>query len=133
MQTSELGAGSTGTADNGRISRAMSESISLPSDRIYHELVKAGNSWADCDAAANALEEARKSVLAQISLGMEATSIAGQERAALASSAYTEHLDKMVEARKLANRARVRYDAIRTLAELRRSEESTRRAEASIR
>ena len=132
MQTSEFGAG-PGTADNGPFSRARTESISLPSDRIYHELVKAGNEWADRDAAANALEESKKCVLAQIALSSSGQSVSAQEREALASDSFHEHLDKMVEARKLANRARVRYDAIRTLAELRRSEESTRRSEMAMR
>jgi hypothetical protein len=39
----------------------------------------------------------------------------------------------MVTARKEANRARVKYDSMRVLAEMRRTQESTRRAEANIR
>jgi hypothetical protein len=38
-----------------------------------------------------------------------------------------------VTARKAANKARVRYDSARVLAELRRSQESTRRAEMTMR
>jgi hypothetical protein len=60
----------------------------------------------------------------------QAASKADRELGALSEPAYKLHLANMVAARKEANRARVRYDSARVLAELRRTQESTRRIEA---
>ena len=58
---------------------------------------------------------------------------AERERIALADTTYKHHLRTMVAARRESNRAKVRYDRVRVLAEMRRTQESTRRAEANIR
>lgn len=105
----------------------------LDSDQVYNSLVKAGEDWADQDAAASLLEETRKSVLARLMNECAASSQGAKEMYALADPEYGRHLDGMVQARKVANKARVRYDSARVLAELRRSEESTRRAEMTLR
>lgn len=102
-------------------------------ERIYDQLVKAGEDWADLDAAATLLEETKKSVLAKLMNEAAASSIAGKEMYALADPEYRKHVEGMVTARKQAVRAKVRYDSARVLAELRRSEESTRRAEMTLR
>jgi hypothetical protein len=106
---------------------------SLDPARIYDQIVKAGEDWADKQAAADLLEETRKSVLAKLMIDAAATTQAGREMQALADPTYTEFVEGMVQARKAANKARVRYDSAKVLAELRRSQEATRRAEASIR
>lgn len=105
----------------------------MDADQIYTALIKAGEDWADMDAAATLLEEARKSVLADLKLKAPGTSDAARETYALADPSYTAFVRGMVEARRVANRARVRYDSGKTLSELRRSEESTRRAEMVLR
>jgi hypothetical protein len=105
----------------------------LDSDRAYAALVEYGDDWADKDAAANLLEETKKSVLARIKNETESKSDAARETVALAHPDYRAHVDSMVEARRVANRAKVRYDSARVLAEMRRSEESTRRAEMTMR
>ena len=97
-------------------------------EAIYQKLSEAGEEWADKDAAANLLEETKKTLLAELMQGFQG-STAERERNALADAAYKLHLTNMVSARKEANRARVKYDAARVLAELRRSQESTRRME----
>src|SRR5687767_2197670 len=102
-------------------------------ERIYHEIVTSGEDWSDKDAAANLLEETRKTILAELMNGAGAPSMSAKESQALADPAYKLHLTKMVAARKEANRAKVKYDAVRVLAEMRRTQESTRRAEANIR
>lgn len=106
--------------------------MKLDSDRTYNALVKAGEDWADKDAAATLLEETKKSVLARLKLDSEAKSDAARETEALCHPDYQAHLESMVDARRDATKAKVRYDSAKTLAELRRSEEATRRAEASI-
>lgn len=101
-------------------------------EAIYHKLASAGEDWADKEAAAEILEETKKTVLAEIMGGFDG-STAERERRALADGAYKHHLTTMSAARKEANRARVRYDSMKVLAEMRRTQESTRRAEANIR
>lgn len=108
------------------------DSAKLNSDLAYDELIRRGEDWADKDAAATILEETKKSVLARL-MNTGNGSVAAREMLALADRDYLDHLDIMVEARRMATRARVRYDAAKTLAEMRRSEESTRRAEMTLR
>lgn len=102
-------------------------------DQIYEAIVKAGEDWADAEAAASMLEETRKSVLANLMNGASAASAAAKEMLALADPEYRSFVESMVTARKAANKARVRYDSAKVLAELRRSQESTRRAEMTLR
>lgn len=101
-------------------------------EAIYRRLEAAGDDWVDKNAAAEILEETKKTVLAELMVGFQG-SAAERERMALADHAYRLHLTNMVAARKEGNRARVRYDSVRVLAEMRRTQESTRRAEANIR
>lgn len=109
--------------------------IDFDPNKIYHEIVTAGDEWTDKEAAADLLEETKKSILAELMLDVpaEVTTVAAREARALADPAYKLHLKNMVTARKDANRSKVRYDAVRVLAEMRRTQESTRRAEANIR
>lgn len=105
----------------------------MDAERIYETIIKAGEDWADLDAAASLLEETRKSVLAKLMNEASHSSMAGKEMQALADGEYKKHVEGMVNARRAANKARVRYDSAKVLAELRRSEESTRRAEMTLR
>ena len=107
--------------------------MTLDPDKAYEAMVRAGEDWADKQAAADLLEETRKSVLAKLMLEAAATTQAAREMHALADESYTDFIEGMVNARKAANKARVRYDGAKVLAELRRSQESTRRAEMQIR
>lgn len=102
-------------------------------DEIYNAIIKAGEEWADAEAAASLLEETRKSVLARLMNESAIASLGGKEMVALADHEYKAFVEGMVTARKAANKARVRYDSAKVLAELRRSQESTRRAEMQIR
>ena len=96
---------------------------------IYRSLLEAGEDWTDKEAAADLLEETRKTVLAELMQGLQGTA-AERERNALADPAYRLHVTNMTAARREANRARVKYDSAKVLAELRRTQESTRRIEA---
>ena len=55
------------------------------------------------------------------------------EMYALASEDYKTHLRSLQDARRAFLRAQVKYDSLRMLAELRRSQESTKRAEMNLR
>jgi hypothetical protein len=102
-------------------------------ETLAEELTKRGEDWADKNAAADALEEAKKTLLAQITLSWPQDSMAKSEAKAKATIDYIRHVESMVEARKQANRARVRYDSIRSFVEMWRTHESTRRAEMGFR
>lgn len=107
--------------------------MAIDPNKTYEALVRAGDDWADAQAAADLLEETKKSVLAKLKMDASANSDSGREMHALADPQYKAFVEGMVAARKAANKARVRYDSAKVLAELRRSQESTRRAEMQIR
>ncbi len=100
-------------------------------NEIAERMRLAGEEWADLDAAANMLEESRKSVLAELMNQCEG-SMASRESEALANPAYKLHITNMVTARKDANRARVKFDTAKAWVELVRTSEATKRAEMKV-
>ena len=116
-------------------------------DVMYQKMVVAGEDWADKKAAYEALDGATKSVLADISfqcqfpptngvpgefVAVKELSYAAAERNALTTERWKNHLVKVAAAHKAYLHAKVQYKAIVALAEWRRSQEATRRAEARI-
>lgn len=113
----------------------ISNSPHLDADKIAHSLQELGDRWADENAAASALEETRQSLYSRIAaehIG-KGESAAKAELLAKADPLYNEHLKAMVEARRKAMRAKVRYDVARIKAELMRSNSATERALATLR
>jgi hypothetical protein len=104
----------------------------LDPNKLYAKLIEAGEAWTESDYEATMLEETRKSLLAQLSLKHVGKSRAEAEQMALATEEYRAHVDGMVKARSLANKARVKYDSVRVYCELIRSAEATRRTEATL-
>ena len=104
-------------------------------DRIYHELEAAGEDWADKKAAFNALDRNSKSILSDILVSFmdNGLSRAESETRALASSAFKTHLASVSAAEKAYLQAQVLWNNIQTLADLRRSQESTKREEMKMR
>ena len=102
-------------------------------DKIAHELSKRGKAWAELDQAASLLEETKKTVLAQCTLGANGSSQSSRESTALASELYKSHVESMVEARGKANIARIAFDVYRTYVELLRTKAATDRAEMGMR
>lgn len=94
-----------------------------------------GWTWADKDGAASLLEETRKTLRSQIALKFlpDAGSVSKAEMNAEATEEYIIHVRNMVDARTQANRARAQFDADRAFIDLIRSQESTKRAELSMR
>lgn len=107
----------------------------IDTDALCNEAEEAGMAWADANAAADALEETRKSVLAQgmTSYFAEGLAVNKSEAHALADRPYVAFIENMVKARHAANRARVRYDILKTRIELLRTNASTERAAMSMR
>lgn len=103
-------------------------------DKIHHNLVTLGETWAELDAAASQLEQARHSVRSQLAIrhlneGMPANK---SEMLAEADPVYVDHLKAMVDFRKQANLAQVNYKAAQVWVDLYRSENATKRAEMKI-
>ena len=103
----------------------------LNPDKVYAELIESGEDWADAEAGADLLSEGRRPCIAQLMCEIQGSRTEA-EQIALASQTYRDYIVKMVAARKEANIARVRYSAVQTLAELRRTQESTRRQEMKL-
>lgn len=98
-------------------------------ETIYGEIVKAGDEWSDKDAAANLLEETKSSVFAHLFNEQDQKlPVSAREHLAKDDPAYRLHITKMVEARRVSNRAKVKFDSVKLLADLRRSEMATNRA-----
>jgi hypothetical protein len=97
---------------------------------LRQQLADHGSQWADQNAAASVLEETKSTLKSQIALKFlpDAGSAAKAEIMAEATKEYIDHIKSMVEARRLANRARAQYDSDRAYIELLRSQESTARA-----
>jgi len=107
----------------------------LNPEEIYHAVIDAGNDYADKKSAYEALDDVTKSVLADIMsdfMDGKMTRTEAEMRA-LASSRYKTHLASLQAARRAWLFSQVRYDSTRLLADLRRSEESTKRAEMTLR
>lgn len=107
----------------------------LDPDRIYHEVTKAGEEWADKKAAYEALDDCTKTIFAEITSDFLPPTCATKSEAelrALASKGYKEHLGTKAAARKSWLLAEIKYKGLIMLAELRRTEESTRRQEMKL-
>lgn len=109
--------------------------MSFEPEQIFREITDAGEDWADKKAAYEALDDNTKSILADITSNFmdSKMSRAEAEMRALASGHYKHHLATVSAARKAFLRAQVKYDSLKMLAELRRSQESTKRAEMTMR
>jgi len=99
----------------------------------YKQIIDMGEDWADKESAASLLEHSRHTVLAQEKLKSNASSEAAKETDARASIVYTTHVQNMVTARKEANKAKVKWEAAKTLSSLRQTQESLKKAEMNLR
>lgn len=101
---------------------------------LYDRVITTGEDWADKKAAYDLLDDSTKSVLAQLTgdrLPQE-KSYAAAEGQARASSAFREHLAAVAAARRAFLVAQVRYDGAKMFVDLRRTQESNRRAEMRL-
>ena len=107
----------------------------LDADRIFHEVTQAGEDWADKKAAYETLDDLTKTVLADVTTGFLPPTCQTKSEAelrALASGEYKEHLAAVSKARRAWLLSEVKYKGLVMLAELRRTQESTRRQEMKL-
>ena len=100
-------------------------------NQIYQTFMEAGTDWSEKHGAAELLEGMLKSLKAQLALeacDVDNCSMAKATDIALASDRYKNALRDAVEARTEANRAKVRYDSVKSLFEAQRTAEASERA-----
>lgn len=97
--------------------------------KFAQSIVARGELWADAEATADLLEETKGTLLAKITKEHWELPAWKAEAAAKSDPRFEEHIKSMVDARRLANLARVRFDGAKMMGEFARSAESTRRAE----
>ena len=110
--------------------------MSLDADEIYQAVTKSGEDWADKKAAYELLDDMTKTVLADLTTDTmqgHKCSKGEAETRAYAHPIYKEHITALAGARRAWLQAEVKYKGVQLLAELRRSEESTRREEMRMR
>lgn len=100
----------------------------IDSKEIYDNLVTLGEAWSDAHAASELLDETKRVILANLMNDCTEKSSAAKETFALSHPDYKEHIEKMVRAKRAANRARVKYDAAKVWCDLKRTEAATERA-----
>jgi hypothetical protein len=109
--------------------------MSLDADQIFAKIQTAGEDWADRKAAFCALDDLTETVKADLTTDFYTSCSSKAEAAerAKAASRFKEHLASVAGARRAWLFAEVKYTNLKLLADLRRSEESTRRAEMGLR
>lgn len=108
--------------------------MTIDAATMSQKLYEDSKDWADKNGAADLYEETRRTLRAQIAVKFltEAGSVSKAELLAEADEVYISHIKAMVEARRIANIARAQVDANRAFIDLVRSQESSRRAEMSM-
>lgn len=103
--------------------------MSFDLNNVTARLVELGEDWADKDSAASFLEDTKTVLLAELKNGSMAKSDAAKEMEAKANPHYKDHIVSMADARRVANIAKVNYDAAKVWSSLLQTQESTKRAE----
>ena len=115
--------------------------LQLDVDKEVSAVADLGLEWAEKHEVASLLEETRKTLLAQIiteilaasrASGKKGVSFAQAETEALADVRYETHLREMTEARREANKAKVRHDTAGVRLEMLRSLMATQREEMRL-
>lgn len=100
-----------------------------PWSDIYRE---AGEDWADKEAAAQLLEDSKTAVLAQWCAEQGDIPVNRAEQNVKASARWQKYIEDMVEARKAANKAKVRLESIKMRAMEWQAKEANARTEARL-
>lgn len=106
----------------------MTES-NLPISEQYRIVAK---QWVDAEAAASLLEDTKSAVLSQRMSALGDMPVSKAEMNVKASAEWSEFIEKMVEARKLANRLKVQLEYLRMRSGEWQSSEATKRAEMKL-
>jgi hypothetical protein len=105
----------------------------LDVDALTHQLEQLGLDWADKRAAAEALDDATKSVLGAALLECDGKNAPERDARARNAPIFTAHRDAVRDAKREAYQAHIRYEVMKTRIELRRSNSATERTLAGLR
>jgi len=92
----------------------------------------AGVKWCDLNAAADILEESKSSVLSQRKLALGDIPDNRRETIVRASAEWREYIDQMVEARRLANLAKIEMNELEMKFKEQLNADFARRAEMKL-
>lgn len=92
----------------------------------------AGEDWADKEAAAQILEDSKSAIMAQWQTELGDIPVNRAEQTVKASTRWYNHLEKIVEARKVANIAKIQLETIRMKAWEHNNQEANTRTEMKI-
>jgi len=101
-------------------------------NEIYQKMIDVGEDYADKKAAYNALDRITKSVLADTVNQMTEGSQTAKESLARCHEDYRQHLNLLSNAERDFLRAQVKWITLQELSDNRRTQESTRRAEMTL-
>ena len=99
-------------------------------NEIYQALLKTGEDYADKKAAYLLLDSMTKPCLSEAFRRTRGASATEKKELVFCDESYLKHLRIVVDARSAYLLAEVRYKSMQSLADARRTEASTRRAEA---
>lgn len=103
-----------------------------PPEEIFRALLESGNDMAEQSYNYRLLDDATKSILAQLTLEAKAAegvgSMAEAKDIALSASTYRDHLKACAEASRIAERAKIRYYSTKSYADHCRTAEASHRA-----
>jgi hypothetical protein len=88
----------------------MHDGENRPLSEIYAE---AGEDWSSKEAAAQLLEETKSAIMAQKQSMLPEMPVNRAEQIVKASPDWYEHIEKIVEARRVANLAKIELEVIR--------------------
>jgi hypothetical protein len=88
--------------------------------------------WVDADAAATLLEDTKSAVLAERMQAHADLPVNRAEQIVKSSAEWRDHVEKMVNARKAANRLKVQMEYLRMKFSEWQSHEATKRTEARL-
>lgn len=105
----------------------------MEDNRPWSEIFKqAADDWADKEAAAQLLEDTKSAVMAQRQAELGDIPVNKAEQTVKASVGWYNHVEKVVEARKAANMAKVNLEYIRMKFTEWNNTEANHRAEARL-
>jgi hypothetical protein len=104
-------------------------SANLPWSEQFRVVAK---QWVDADAAATLLEDTKSAVLAERMQAHAELPVNRAEQIVKSSPEWRDHVEKMVNARKSANRLKVQMEYLRMKFSEWQSHEATKRTEARL-
>lgn len=96
------------------------------------QFAQAGKDWAEKEAAASLLEDAKSAVMAQRQAALGDIAVNKAEQIVKASPEWTEYIERTIEARREANLAKVKMDYMRMKFQEFQSHEANSRTEARL-